>query len=513
VSSRRLLVGLLALVALGAVVAVVTLHPFSSSPASSTGVNDNGYPTSLALVERRSLTSQTEVSATLGYADPSTISLPSGTAPSSVTQAQQAVTTAQSQLTSARATQTADETSLHQAQATLAADKAKQAVDCSGANAAEAAAAGGNGGNGNNGSGGGGGGGGGGGACATDAQAVTTDNQAVSQDQGKVAADSSQVSSAETSLTAARANLATAEESAASYGQGSNFTMLPTTGQVIHRGQPLYGIDGSPVTLLYGSVMPWRAFRSGMTPGSDVAALNANLQALGYGSGLGDSFTSATAAAIKRFQADRGLPQTGSLPLGAVTFEPGAVRVTSVTPTIGSAVQAGPVLDITSMRRVVTIALDAAQQTSVKVGDPVVITLPDNSTTPGKVTFVGTVATTPSSDNGNGNGNGNNNDNGNGSSSPTIEVDVTPTHPGATGRLDQAPVNVSIVTASVSDALVVPVNALLALSGGGYAVEVASASGRHLVGVHVGLFDDAEGLVQVTGGGLATGQKVVIPGQ
>jgi len=165
------------------------------------------------------------------------------------------------------------------------------------------------------------------------------------------------------------------------------------------------------------------------------------------------------------------------------------------------------VLGITSTRREVTIALDAAQQTDVKVGDPVTITLPDNSTTPGRVSFVGTVATTPSSDNSGGGGGGA------GSSSPTIEVDVAPTDPPATGRLDQAPVNVSITTGSVSDALVVPVNALLALSSGGYALEVVEADGAHnLVAVQVGLFDDAEGLVQVTGSGVAAGQRVVVPG-
>jgi hypothetical protein len=189
---------------------------------------------------------------------------------------------------------------------------------------------------------------------------------------------------------------------------------------------------------------------------------------------------------------------TGSLLLGSVTFEPGAVRVTSVTPTDGAAVQPGPVLGITSVRRVVTIALDASQQSSVKVGDPVVITLPDNSTTPGHVTYVGTVATTPSDQNGNGGG------------SPTIEVDVTPNRPGATGRLDQAPVDVSITTATVKNALVVPVNALLSLTSGGYAVEVVTAGVHSLVGVSLGLFDDADGLVQVTGS-LHPGQRVVVP--
>jgi hypothetical protein len=58
----------------------------------------------------------------------------------------------------------------------------------------------------------------------------------------------------------------------------------------------------------------------------------------------------------------------------------------------------------------------------------------------------------------------------------------------------------------------VPVNALLALAGGGYAVEVVNAAGVHrLVPVSLGLFDDADGLVQVSGSGLRAGQHVVVP--
>jgi hypothetical protein len=160
------------------------------------------------------------------------------------------------------------------------------------------------------------------------------------------------------------------------------------------------------------------------------------------------------------------------------------------------------VLGITSLARQVTIALDAAQQSDLRVGDPVTITLPDNSTTPGRVSYVGTVATVPSSSD----------QGGGGSSTPTIEVDVTPTDPAATGHLDQAPVNVSITTGSVRNALVVPVNALLALASGGYAVEVAGAGGaRHLVGVQLGLFDDADGFVQITGTSLTPGTRVVVP--
>jgi hypothetical protein len=59
----------------------------------------------------------------------------------------------------------------------------------------------------------------------------------------------------------------------------------------------------------------------------------------------------------------------------------------------------------------------------------------------------------------------------------------------------------------------VPVDALLSLETGGYAVEEVAADGvHHLVAVSTGLFDDADGLVQVMGAKLAAGQRVVVPG-
>src|SRR5262249_42071427 len=157
------------------------------------------------------------------------------------------------------------------------------------------------------------------------------------------------------------------------------------------------------------------------------------LRVLGYDAPSGDQFTPATGAAIDAFQAANRMQQTGELLLGSVVFEPGAVRVTSVTPTLGATVQAGPVLGITSPSREVTLALDAAQQSDVRAGDRVTTPLPDNSTTPGRVSYVGPVPPVPSSDNGG-------SDNGNGSTTPTIEVDVPPPAPAATGHLDQAPV-------------------------------------------------------------------------
>jgi len=432
------------------------------------------------------------VSGTLGYADSSSIRVPSGTAPSAVSQAEQSVTNVEEMLSTASATLAADGEALTGHQATLAAARAKEEVDCAGAGAAEPASSNGS----ENGS-----ASGGASSCAGDVQAVSAAVQGSSGAAVKVKGDRAQVSAAEKQLASARSNLSTTRSSAALYGQGSTFTALPSDGQIIRRGQSLYEISGQPVVLLYGSVLPTRAFIAGMSAGPDVAELNANLQALGYGQALaGDEFTAATAAAIRALHSAHGLGATGGLLLGSVVFEPGPVRVTSVTPTVGAAVMPGPVLAITSTARQVKLALNAAQQASVKKGDHVTITLPDSQTTPGRITFVSSVATSPSASK-----------SGEEEGAPTIEVDATPTEPAATGHLDQAPVNVSITTESVQDALAVPIDALLALAGGGYAVEVAEGGVHRLEAVSLGLFDDAEGVVQVSGQGVSAGQRVVVP--
>jgi multidrug resistance efflux pump len=482
----RFLVGSGAVVLATAIVVVLT-DPFGG--AGGSGSIDDGSATSLATVERRALSSQTQVDGTLGYADSSTVSVPAGTAPSALRQARQTLDSAQAALDSAQTTLAADEQLLEQATAKLTADRLKQRGDCAGDGAATSSGSD----SGSNAT---------TSPCTTAAQAVASDQQSVTSARQKVAADKSSVASAELTASAARQSLAAASSSAVVYDTGATYTMLPSPGDVVRRGRPLYEIGDLPVLLLYGEVSAWRTFQAGMSPGRDVAQLNANLRALGFGKELsGDRFTSETAAAITALQAAHGLEETGELPLGSVVFSAGPVRVKSVTPTVGQAVQAGAVLTVTSTARQVTIALDASEQASIKVGDPVVITLPSGDTVPGRVSYVGKVATTPSGSGADAN------------STPTIEVDVRPSRPAATGSLDQAPVQISITTATVQDALVVPVSALLSLAGGGYAVETVDTAGVHqLVPVTLGLFDDADGLVQVEGAGLHAGQRVVVPG-
>ena len=293
---------------------------------------------------------------------------------------------------------------------------------------------------------------------------------------------------------------------------GGTLTWLPSPGQVVGQGQALYRVDnGSPVVLLYGSIPDWRPMSAGIT-GADVSQLNHDLVHLGYADGadisaLGWGYYSwATGCGVQRMEEHLGVSSPpGALPLGSVVFDPGALRVSQIIGSLGGLAD-GPVLNATSAMHVVTISLDASQQTEVKVGDTVSVTLPDAKTTPGVVSSVGRVATSPSSP-----GSGGSGGNGDGGSAATIPVQVTLTHPQDAGMLDQAPVTVNIVTGTAENALAVPVGALLAQASGGYAVEVAGAGNpRHLVPVTPGLFDDTDGLVQVTGA-LTPGQHVMVP--
>jgi peptidoglycan hydrolase-like protein with peptidoglycan-binding domain len=277
------------------------------------------------------------------------------------------------------------------------------------------------------------------------------------------------------------------------------FTSLPEVGQVIKQGEPLYAVSNSPVILLNGATPASRSMSVGAS-GPDVRELNADLVAMGYAarSALDPSsgnFGPATASALARLQGALGLNRTGALPLGQAVFLPAPLRIARVSATLGADADIGStVAQATSTVRQVQVNIDATEQSSLKVGDQVLITLPSFQDTPGVVASIGTVAS-PST-----------------TTSATIPVDITLQRPQDTGTLDQAPVRVQITTSGVTDALIVPVTALVPQSSSGYAVETVDAHGIHrLVPVTLGLFDDADGLVQVTSQQLSPGQAIVVP--
>jgi Putative peptidoglycan binding domain len=521
--------------AVAGVVAAASASGNNNSTASSSGGSGS---VATAAVVRTTLTNAVQVGGSIGYGGSYTVAAPSGANAVQVAQAQQAVTQDQQALSADEQAASdaasadnqaiaADQTSVNTASAALGSDQAKKAKDCAGRRASTA-------------------------ACSQDAQRVSQDQAQLTQAQQQLATaqasatsdhdqNQAKVRSDKTKLQGDQATLASLQATAVN--PGTAYTALPKVGEIIRQDHPVYSVSNEPVPLLYGSIAAYRAFYIGMSDGGDVGELTHDLIALGYGAGLTQSnyYSSATAAAVERWQRARGLPASGEILLGQVVFEPGPIRVTSVTPSVGTSVGGGggagsssggggggggTVLTATSTTPIVTVALDVTREYLVKPGDAVSIVLPDGtSAVGGRIETVGNVATCPSGGGigtGNGSGGGSadqapcssggsgGSSSGSGSTStPTVTVTITldRTPPGA--RLDQAPVNVSVTTQRADHVLAVPVNALLALQGGGFGVDVVTGNTSHLVGVSTGLYSNT--LVQVSGSGITAGTLVEVP--
>ncbi|MEO3786682.1 peptidoglycan-binding protein [Actinocorallia sp. B10E7] len=282
------------------------------------------------------------------------------------------------------------------------------------------------------------------------------------------------------------------------------FTKLPDEGDKVDCGDVFYRVDDDPVLLLCGMVPAYRELDRG-DKGKDVLQLNRNLHKLGHDADahvaidpVDDDFTWKTEKALKELQDAKGLDETGKLALDNAVFLPDSVRISKVTGRLGGPAQPGAqVAQATSGTLEVQVELDASQQGVVRKGDPVQITLPGNKAVTGKVDRLGRVARTDGKDDSAG--------------AATIPAYVTLDKPEEARELDRAPVQVEITAEGVENALSVPVTALVGRSGGGFAVEVVRDDGRReLVAVKLGLFDTANGRVQITGD-LAEGDQVVVP--
>jgi hypothetical protein len=532
--SRRVALVIAVVAVAGGAIAAGAALAIGGGGAAAASIGGGSGAVATAPVVRTTLVSTVQEGGSIGYGGSYTVAFPSGASASQVSTAQQAVAKDEQALAadeqaasdaSASGDQTviAAQSTVSTAESALSTDEAAKKKACAGKGASSQ-------------------------ACAGDTGKVTQDQTALTQAeqqlgaaettaktgsdqaQGKVGADQITLRGDEETL---------AQVQAAAVNPGTTYTWLPQPGQVIKQDQAVYSVSDEPVPLLYGAVAAYRAFYTGMSDGGDVGELTRDLIALGYGDGLtlSDHYSSATAAAVQRWQQARGLPQTGEILLGEVVFEPGPIRVTSVTPSAGSAVGGGggggsgggggggggTVLTATGTSPVVTLDLGVTQEYLVKPGDTVSVVLPDgNTTVGGHVESVGTVATCPGggstgtggSSSGSGSGSSPCSSSGSGggggsNSVPTVPVTVTLDSTPAGAALDQAPVNVNITSQSAAGVLAVPVNALLALAGGGYAVQVVTGSTSHLVGVTTGLYSST--LVQVSGPGIAAGERVEVP--
>jgi peptidoglycan hydrolase-like protein with peptidoglycan-binding domain len=279
---------------------------------------------------------------------------------------------------------------------------------------------------------------------------------------------------------------------------GGTYTKLPDAGDKVDCGDVLYRADDNPVLLLCGAVPAYRDLHIGDV-GQDVRELNRNLQELGLDiDPRARHFTWRTEKALETLQHDSGSHVTGELDVDDAVFLPEAVRIAKVIGQLGGSARPGaPVLSATSNTPEVQIGLDPSQQDALKKGDRAQITLPDNTSVTGRVDRFGAVARAESGQDGD-------------AGTVTIPAYISLDHPAKGRGLDQAPVKVDIATKGVQSALSVPVTALAGKSGGGFAVEVVRGGRRKLVAVKLGLFDTAEGRVQVEGD-LAEGDDVVVP--
>jgi peptidoglycan hydrolase-like protein with peptidoglycan-binding domain len=274
---------------------------------------------------------------------------------------------------------------------------------------------------------------------------------------------------------------------------GGTVTMLPAVGATITRGKPLYKIDNRAVVLFYGSLPAYRTLGPGST-GADVKELEKNLWSLGYrGFTVDAKYTSATADAVAEWQDDHGLSETGTVANGQIAYAPGPVRIDSRTADPGAQVQPGAgVLKVTGTALVATVDLDMEDQRLAHAGAAVEITLPDGSVVPGRISTVGTVVVP-----------------GDQADQDTTKIEVTIVFSRTPAGLGNASVGVAFTAGRRANVLAVPVAALLALSEGGYGVQLVEGSTTRIAGVQTGLF--ADGQVEISGTGLQAGQKVGMP--
>ena len=268
-------------------------------------------------------------------------------------------------------------------------------------------------------------------------------------------------------------------------------TGLPTVGTVLQQGDSPWEVDGhTGPAIFYGELPLWRTLRSGVDDGADVAQLEQNLTDLGFGTDVvvDEEFDKYTSAAIKAWQDSRGFKKTGVVNPGDVVIEQAPVRVAEQKASVGDKLSP-EILSVTGAQQVVGLDVSLDKIGLLSVGAAVEIELPDDTRVDGSVASIGRAATVKQD-----------------GASATVEATVALQSP--VESLDAAPVDVIVSTPKATGVLVVPIRALVALAEGGYAVEKVSGATTQLVAVVPGAFGD--GIVEITGDGIAEGDSVVV---
>jgi hypothetical protein len=270
----------------------------------------------------------------------------------------------------------------------------------------------------------------------------------------------------------------------------------------VGQGGVLFHLDLQPTVLLHGAIPAFRELSVDADPGTDITQLEQALVDLGFGAGLtvDTKFTAGTASTVTAWEKALGRTDPdGVVALGDVVFAPTDLRMAEVTADRGAQVESGAeVVQVTTTAKVATLQLTAAQVANVEAGTPVTVTLPDDTEASGTIADI---AGEPSAV-----------EDEEGQSVDVYPVTITFDDPAVADSFDSGAVTVTVVRGRTAGATAVPVLALLALSEGGYALQVADdtlASGYKLVAVEVGTIADE--WAEVTGDGIEAGVDVVVP--
>ena len=277
-------------------------------------------------------------------------------------------------------------------------------------------------------------------------------------------------------------------------------TKISTEGAQVSRGDPIFEIDGQSVFVFYGERPMWRWL--GPAPdgtrleGTDVEQLELNLEALGYSprSRPDRVFDDGSARLVRNWRADAGLSDSDSVELGRIVYVDGPVKVSRSLVELGTPVVPGtPIVEVSKPVQEVRMELPADRRNRISFGAAVAVRLPDDARATGTVQAIGSVVLSTSPDR---------------RGTDYIEVIIHLDDPRLGEPYYGYPVDIDVVTDRVAGVLAVPVKALVALSEGGYGVEVERDGMVSLVGVETGMY--AGGLVEVRGD-LDPGDLVRVP--
>ena len=265
-------------------------------------------------------------------------------------------------------------------------------------------------------------------------------------------------------------------------------------GTVIEPGDALIWIGGRPVTLARGDTPMYRELSltrdrdNKRLQGDDVAQLQQFLIDAGFDDKgrleADGEFGVSTRRAVLDWQKATGLERTGSVDRTQLVFGPTALRLAD-EPRIGAPFSE---LTVGQPERTVTAALEPEQRNFVEVDDTVDLDPGAGTTITGRVTEIETVV----GDSGN----------------RVVRVRIAPDTPLDPG-IER--VTVTVTRTVATDATIIPVLAVLALSGGGYGVEVVTdgtAGTTELRSIEI--VDVVDDLAAVTGD-VDPGDELVVP--